>query len=599
MKLELINTPSEFLTPKEQVLFNRGIPKDKINHYLNLTDDDINPPEIFGEELLSKAADVFLSHLRNDSLIVVIVDCDCDGYTSSAILINYISDLKGKDWVEDHVHWYMHTGKQHGLQDCMDWINEINPQLVLIPDAGSNDYEQLKTLHEAGKDIIIMDHHEIEGEPYPECILINSQLPQYPNKFLSGAGVTWQFCKYIDKVTLNNFADWYLDLCATGLDGDMMSLTSPETRRLIFKGLEPDNIHNPFLHGMWQKNMFKLGENPTAWGFTFYVVPFVNAITRSGTQEEKELIFKSMLKFKANDLIPSTKRGCKGQTETVVEQAVRTCTNVKNRQGKAETVGMELVEHLIQDNNMLDHKVLLFLLEPGQIKSEIRGLVANKIMAKYQRPCCMLTKRVDETGRITYEGSARGCDKVGVTDFKGICAKTNAVDYTIGHPGAFGLGLTVHYPGEDEVDGEALTQFIDSTDEQLKDMSSEPIYQVDYIWDGRGDINPQDIIEIAELAPYWGKDCEESIIAIQGIEITKSDITIMASNTLKITLPNGINIIKFRYTDEEFNKLYYENSGFIKINAICTCNINNWNGRRYPQLLLQDFDIVNKCAYVF
>ena len=30
---------------------------------------------------------------------------------------------------------------------------------------------------------------------------------------------------------------------------------------------------------------------PTAWGFTFYVVPFVNAINRSGTTEEKELIF--------------------------------------------------------------------------------------------------------------------------------------------------------------------------------------------------------------------------------------------------------------------------------------------------------------------
>jgi hypothetical protein len=212
----------------------------------------------------------------------------------------------------------------------------------------------------------------------------------------------------------------------------------------------------------------------------------------------------------------------------------------------------------------------------------------------------MLTKRIDEeTGRITYEGSARGCDKVGVTDFKGVCAETGACDYTIGHGGAFGLGLTVHYPDDEfgEVDGEALYQFIDSTDEQLKDMSSEPIYQVDYIWDGRN-INPKDIIEIAELAPYWGKDCEEAIVAIRDIEITKSDITMMASNTLKITLPNGINIIKFRCTDEEFNKLYSEN-GVIKIDAICTCNINEWNGNRYPQLFLQDFAIVNKCAYVF
>ena len=596
MKLELINVPSEFLTPKEQVLFNRGIPKDKINHYLNLTDDDINPPEIFGEELLSKAADVFLSHLRNDSSIVVIVDCDCDGYTSSAILINYISDLKGKDWVEDHVHWYMHTGKQHGLQDCMDWIDEINPQLVLIPDAGSNDYEQLKALHEAGKDIIILDHHEIEGEPYPGCILINSQLPQYPNKFLSGAGVTWQFCKYIDKVTLNNFADWYLDLCATGLDGDMMSLKEYETRQLIFKGLKPENIHNPLIYAMWQKNLFKLGDEPTAWGFTFYIVPFINAITRSGTQEEKELIFNAMLKFRAHKQVPSTKRGCKGQFETIVEQAARTCTNVKNRQNKAELAGMELVEHLIEDNHMLDHKVLLFLLEPGQVKAEIRGLIANKIMSKYQHPCCMLTKRIDEeTGRITYEGSARGCDKVGITDFKGICAETGVCDYTIGHGGAFGLGLTVHYPGEDEVDGDNLNQFIEQTDEILKDMPNEPIYHVDYIWTPSS-ADEKAIIEIANLAPYWGKDVEEAYIAVQGVKVTKDNIVMMKSNTCKITLPNGIAMIKFRMPDKEFDKLCSKN-GFVEINVVGKANINDWNGS--GQILIENYEIVGGCAYDF
>ena len=62
-----------------------------------------------------------------------------------------------------------------------------------------------------------------------------------------------------------------------------MSLRSLETRRLISKGLKPDRIVNPFIYEMWQKNKFKLGDTPTAWGFTFYVVPFVNAITRSGT----------------------------------------------------------------------------------------------------------------------------------------------------------------------------------------------------------------------------------------------------------------------------------------------------------------------------
>jgi hypothetical protein len=54
-------------------------------------------------------------------------------------------------------------------------------------------------------------------------------------------------------------------------------------------------------------------------------------------------------------------------------------------------------------------------------------VIANKLMARYQRPCCMLTKTEE-----SYQGSARGCDKVGVTEFKDICAATGVVDYVAG-----------------------------------------------------------------------------------------------------------------------------------------------------------------------
>jgi len=41
----------------------------------------------------------------------------------------------------------------------------------------------------------------------------------------------------------------------------------------------------------------------------FYIAPYVNAICRSGTIEEKQTIFESMLKYKAFVEVPSTKRG--------------------------------------------------------------------------------------------------------------------------------------------------------------------------------------------------------------------------------------------------------------------------------------------------
>ena len=595
MKYKLINTPNNKYNAKQQILINRGLKETDLNHYMNLTDNDINDPEIFGKELMQAGADLVLKTAKNESDICVIVDCDCDGYTSSAVLINYLVDAFPQ--LTEHIHWFMHEGKQHGLSDAMDWIEDIGPSLVIIPDAGSNDWNELDVLHKDGRDILILDHHEIEGDAYPNCVLINSQLPQYPNKELSGVGVTWQFCRYLDKIKGTNFAEWYYDLVALGNTGDMMSLKSFETRRLIFKGLEPANIHNPFMFEMWQKNMFKLTDTPTSWGVTFYIVPFVNAITRSGTLEEKELIFSSMLKHKAFEKIPSNKRGHKpGELERVVDQAVRTCTNVKNRQSRAEEAGLELVEHLIKDNHMMEHKVLLFLLEPNAIKAEIRGLIANKLMARYQRPCCMLTK-VERDGVITFEGSARGCDKVGVTEFKDICAETGVCNYTIGHQGAFGLGITWQTPGAEEIAGENIYQFLDKTDEILKDMSDEPIYYVDYIWSAK-EADPTAIIDVAEMAPYWGKDMDEALVAVQGIQITKEMITMMKSNTVKITLPNGVSIIKFHMPDEEYNKLVSEN-GYVEINAVAKCNKNEWNGNVSAQLLLEDYEIVGGCAYVF
>lgn len=601
MKYELIKTSNIKYNTKQQILINRGIAEDDLVHYMNLTDADINPPEAFGQDLLMSAATALLETIANAGDICIIVDCDCDGYTSSAVMINYLYDLD-PEFTLAHVHHFMHEGKQHGLQDAMDWIDDIGPSLVIIPDAGSNDYEQLAKLYYDQRIVIILDHHEIEGEPFKDCYLINSQSPEYPNKELSGVGVVWQFCRFIDSIKGTNYADWYIDLVALGNTGDMMSLKSFETRQLIFKGLEPSAIRNPFIYEMWQKNIFKLTDTPTSWGVTFYIVPFVNAITRSGTYDEKELIFNSMLKFKALEQIPSNKRGHKvGEMEKLVEQAVRTCTNVKNRQGRAEEAGLELVEHLIQDNHMMDHKVLLFQLEPGQIQAEIRGLIANKLMAKYQRPCCMLThvtRKVPHTypevpGVVvdeyihTYEGSARGCDKVGVTEFKDICAETQVCEYTVGHQGAFGLGIKA----------ENIDEFLERTDEELKDMASEPVYYVDYIWSASS-VDPSAIIDIADMAPYWGKDMDEALVAVRDIQITKDMITMMKSNTVKITLPNGVSIIKFRIPDEEYEKLVSE-SGYITIDAVCRCNRNEWMGNVSAQLLLEDYQIVDQCAYVF
>lgn len=588
MKYELIKPINPQYSTVEQILTNRGIPIQEIHHYLNTTDNDINSPSLFGEDNLKRGAAALINTIKSDNTMIIVVDADCDGFTSSAILINYLHDLF-PHWVETKLSWYLHSSKQHGLNDCIDWIVDKQFNLVCCPDSSSNDYNEHQRLKELGIDTIVLDHHEADKID-DNAIIINNQLSSYPNKELSGAGVTWQFCRYIDKLLNITYANNYLDLVSLGDNADMMSMTSFETKHLIQKGLEDENLKNPFITYMADKNSFSLKGKLTPINVAFYIAPYVNAIVRSGTLEEKQVVFESMLQFRAFERVPSTKRGHKlGDTESIVEQATRIATNVKARQTKAQNEGMLTIENMIQEQHLLDHKVLLFLIEAGAIDKNIAGLIANKIMSKYQRPVCILTK-VNDEGTISYQGSARGCDKTGVNNFKDICSQTNAILYAEGHQGAFGLGIE-----EDKIQ-----DFINRTDEILKDINDEPIYFVDYIYQSNT-INPQNILDIADMDNLWGKDINEALVAVENIKVTSDMVTVYSKKnlTIKINLPNNISAMIFNASDEEVAKLQTNNTGYVEINLVAKCNRNEWMGNITPQLFIEDWEATDSNKYYF
>jgi single-stranded-DNA-specific exonuclease len=116
MKIKLINPPDENLKATEQILVNRGIDLKDAHHYLNTTDADINNPLAFGEEKMKAAAMLLMQTVAAEKRILVVVDCDCDGFTSSAILINYLHDIV-PSYTESYIDWFLHSGKQHGLSD--------------------------------------------------------------------------------------------------------------------------------------------------------------------------------------------------------------------------------------------------------------------------------------------------------------------------------------------------------------------------------------------------------------------------------------------------------------------------------------------------
>ena len=580
MEYKLISEKNDNLSVIQQVLINRGIALKDIDHYLNTTENDNLDPSLI--ERIKDGVMILIKHINNNDKILLQVDSDCDGYTSSSLLLNYLYQLFPY-YVQNNILYRFHSGKEHGI--IVSTIPE-DVKLVIAPDSSSNDYEQHKELSEKGIDILVIDHHEAEKVSEYACV-INNQLCDYPTKSLSGVGMVYKFCQLIDKILGKNIIDNYLDLVSLGMIADMMDLRDFETKYLINCGIS--NIRNPFLKGMIEKNAYSIGDDITPMGIAFYIAPYVNATIRMGSLEEKQTMFKSMLEYEAYNKVPSTKRGCKGQEEFIVEQAVRSCSNIKSRQTKARDTGVEYIENLIKNNNLLENKILLIQIpKEANIEKTLTGLIANQLMSKYQRPVLLLNE-TEQDNKICWEGSARGYEKSSLKDFRQFCLDSKCILYAEGHSNAFGFG----------VEDSKVKDFILYCNTTLKDFSFSPCYLVDFIFDVNN-FNQKDILDIAELKSLWGQGIEEPYIALTNIKVTKNNIYLMSPDknpTLKIVLSDGTSLIKFKSNEEEFNNL--KSDGMITLNIVGRCERNAWNGRISPQIIIEDYEIAKKIEYYF
>ena len=597
MKYQLLAPPfplDKELTAVEQVLANRGIVPADVYHYINTTDADILSPSLITN--MREGAQMLIKHVSQNDKVLIQIDSDCDGYTSAATLINYLNCLF-PGFVQNNVFYRIHTGKQHGI--ILDTIPQ-DVKLVICPDSSSNDYEQHKALADLGVDVLVIDHHEADKISENACV-INNQLCDYPTKSLSGVGIVYKFCSYLDELLNNDYADLFLDLVALGMVADMMDLRDFETRHLITQGL--NQIRNPYFKGMIAKQEYQLNGEITPFGVAFYIAPYVNATIRMGTQDEKLMLFESMLDYRGYELIPSTKRGCKGQQETRVEQACRNCTNIKNRQTKARDAALETIERIIKEKNLLENKILAIKLDSFEADKNLTGLIANQLMAKYQRPVLLLNKVIEDMSMyeldgtpiatrevISWEGSGRGYDKSEFDNLREFLKECEFVTYAEGHANALGVGIYDVF----------FDNFINYSNQALAEFDFTPCYKVDFIFSG-ADFKGSDILEIAELKSLWGQGVEEPLIAIEHINLHAGNVELMSPNkspTLKITLPNGTSLIKFKSSKEEY-ETFSTQTGCITINIVGKCERNEWNGIVKPQIIIEDYEIVGEEKYYF
>ena len=528
-------------------------------------------------------------HLSAGNKIYLVIDSDVDGYTSSALLYLYFTDVLSEVFGFDFsISYHIPDGKEHGLQTLMSELTRDKiADLIICADSSSNDYNEHKILSDMGYDILVLDHHEA-AEYSKNAVVINNQLSnRYSNKQLSGVGVVYKFLEYVEyqlqkdnlkeeEGFIEPFSQNYIDLVALGEISDMMEMITPENRWIVNKGLS--SINNKFFSALIEKQSFslKLNEKPLDQiGVAFYITPLINALIRVGSPLEKERLFEAFIT--PDVLVPSTKRGEKGQQETICTQAARNCINAKSRQTRERDKAADLLDIQILNNNLNDNKILILDAGDLNVSNNLTGLCAMGVAAKYKKP--VLLGRITPDGK-EMKGSIRNKDGSPLKDLKSFLMDSGLMSYVEGHANAAGWGCPVSN----------INKLIEYANRELANVDfSEGSYDVDFICESKDDYISDLIYTLEPGSEFWGQGNPEAIIAIKNITINAAALSVIGQNkdTLRFT-HNGITCVKFKCKDliESLPK-----NGDLFITVVGRGNINRWNGTESPQLMIDDIEI--------
>ena len=581
MKYELIgnNDTNNII---QTILHNRGI--DDPDTYLHLTGAVVQNYNKLSN--IQEAVQCFSKHYEAHDKIVIMPDEDADGYTSSAMLYLYVKTLDPEYPIE----YIMHSKpKMHGLGDNEYIRIPDDTKLLIIADAGTNDANECNKLIKKGINIIILDHHdtnyqeELEEEinyqtaEHNNAIIVNNQLSsEYDNKDLSGAGVVYRFLQALDEELWEYCADNFLDLCCVGNVADVMDIRNFETRYLINQGIS--NFKNKFLVALVKAQEYSMHGEITVHNIAWYIAPVLNSITRIGTLEERELIFKAMIE--QDETFVYDKRGVGLVEENIYDRAARIAKNAKSRQDKQrDKVFNEL-------KGQADPNDKVIFLESKQAQSGLVGLSAMKLADTLRRPV-IIVKEITKDGEPILSGSCRNYDGSPISNLKDLILKTNSFIFCSGHGNAAGLAIK-----RENVD-EAKNKF----KELLQNVDFNPSIPCDFIFD----IDEFDIGFIQTIDKYgwlWGTCIKEPKVAIENIVICREDIHVQGKNFNSISfMNNNIKFVKFNMNEDDpllewASAWDGEENDKISINVVGTVGINEYQGIYIPQVVIEDSEIV-------
>lgn len=517
---------------------------------------------------------------KADAKIFVQVDADCDGYTSAAIVIGYLK----KRFPNLNIQYRLHNGKEHGI--ILDTIPE-GTTLVIIPDAGSNQVEEINTLTEKNIAVVVLDHHEVNeaNEPLvgPHAYVVNNQIsPRFKNKFMSGAGIAYMFCKAMDTLFINDIAEDYKDLAAIGIIADAMNMTSLGNNFLAYHGLR--NIKNKFIHEVAVKQARGI-PNPdclTKIGVAFYIAPVINGVIRSGDDYDKKMVFRALIGERDDETFTHEWRG-KVTPENLYQHAARLAVNAKGRQDSSKKRSFEWLCSKIEENNWHKDNIIVATMdktESAKVNANVTGLIAMELVKYYNKPCLVL-RETEYDGRIMYGGSGRNGNFFGLPSLLNFLHESNIVYYAEGHANAHGCFI----------EPEKVQTLRDYANKMINpQIFDDTVFEVDYWFHTGEKIDKEMLFEFASYNDLYGNSIPQPKFAFD-INFNSTDVKIMGNNksSVKITV-DGVDFVAFNNTSL-VNTL--ERRTLAHAQIVGRSQLNEWMGKTSIQIMIDDIEITD------
>ncbi len=561
-----------------RLLWNRNLRTEiAIDEFLNPDySSDLHDPYLFKD--MTKAVELITSCIARGEKITVHGDYDADGVCASVVIISTLKKIGAKD-----VGIFLPHRETDGYglnNNTVKLLKENGTKLIITCDCGISNTPEIALAKELGLSVIVTDHHAMPAVFPPADAIIHPLVPgePYPDKGLAGGGVAFKLAEALlqnhkktnpllpDGQTHEAFEKWLLDMVSISTVGDMVPLLG-ESRTLVRYGLTVLNktrnvgLQQLLIHtGLADETGRPKRGNYDARTIGFKIAPRINA---AGRMDHANVAFNLLM--------------ADSEAEAA-NLAAQLNQNNADRQKLTEELLNQARDYL-KTTSQLDNPIL-FALGAGW-STGILGLIASRLKDEFYKPILVMGLN---KGQIT--GSGRS-----IKEFNLIAALQTMPEFFAkfgGHPQACGFSLK-----NPEVLEDFKTKLLATTAKAVADVKLVPNIIIDAEIDDLSEINWK-LYDLLQKFEPFGQANEEPKYAAYGLTIAGIEPVGQDGKHLRLLLKHHSHLVRKtigfglgdinRYPQNWRETLHVGD----KIDMVFSISVNEWNGNRELQMMIED-----------